>query len=351
MAVVFLAGTVLLRGVPLSTRAAWLVAGLLQIGEVLLVHPTANIKAFVYQQQSPWPALQPGVATVTAGVAALARAIGTFELDLPILFGVGVASFFFLRRDRRFLVALFLVQLGLVVLLATYQADQLRPRRFIMVDCYCLVAIAWMYREAPASPRRLLAGLLVLGNVWQGLGLVRFVPMPFALGASFTMPYTYSRDGVGSVTFPHVDWARDLRQEVDAGHRLLLLYNLDCYPENFTNPSGVLERLYLGLGHERFVDSVFVFGSRACRYCCLPIHPLADFQSFLDGVRADGPTPPATLAIYYPTMCNGPGAEHPEVDALLAELGRRFRLRPTPSAGTVAVRIAIDGEQPTGRPR
>ena len=208
VAVVFLAGTVLLRGVPLSTRAAWLVAGLLQIGEVLLVHPTANIKAFVYQQQSPWPALQPGVATVTAGVAALARAIGTFELDLPILFGVGVASFFFLRRDRRFLVALFLVQLGLVVLLATYQADQLRPRRFIMVDCYCLVAIAWMYREAPASPRRLLAGLLVLGNVWQGLGLVRFMPMPFALGASFTMPYTYSRDGVGSVTFPHVDWAR-----------------------------------------------------------------------------------------------------------------------------------------------
>ena len=165
------------------------------------------------------------------------------------------------------------------------------------------------------------------------------------------MPYTYSRDGVGSVTFPHVDWARDLRQEVDAGHRLLLLYNLDCYPENFTNPSGVLERLYLGLGHERFVDSVFVFGSRACRYCCLPIHPLADFQSFLDGVRADGPTPPATLAIYYPTMCNGPGAEHPEVDALLAELGRRFRLRLTPSAGTVAVRIVIDGEQPTGRAR
>jgi len=206
---------------------------------------------------------------MTAGVAALARAIGTLELDLPILFGVGVASFFFLRRDRRLLVALFLVQLGLVVLLATYQADQLRPRRFIMVDCYCLVAIAWMYREAPASPRRLLAGLLVLGNVWQGLGLVRFAPMPFALGASFTMPYTYSRDGVGSVTFPHVDWARDLRQEVDAGHRLLLLYNLDCYPENFTNPSGVLERLYLGLGHERFVDSVFVFGSRACRYCCL----------------------------------------------------------------------------------
>jgi len=80
---------------------------------------------------------------MTAGVAALARAIGTLELDLPILFGVGVASFFFLRLDRRLLVALFLVQLGLVVLLATYQADQLRPRRFIMVDSYCLVAIAW----------------------------------------------------------------------------------------------------------------------------------------------------------------------------------------------------------------
>ena len=93
----------------------------------------------------------------------------------------------------------------------------------------------------------------------------------------------------------------------------------------------MLERLYLGLGHERFVDSVFVFGSRTCRYCCLPIHPLKDF--------------------HYPTMCKGPGAEHPEVEALLAELGRRFRLRLTPSAGTMAVRIVIDGEQPTGRTR
>src|SRR5207302_97420 len=96
---------------------------------ILLSHSVEGYpwaSAFLPQQQSPWPALQPGVATMPAGVAALARAIGTLELDLPILFGVGVASFFFLRRDRRLLVALFLVQLGLVVLLATYQADQLR---------------------------------------------------------------------------------------------------------------------------------------------------------------------------------------------------------------------------------
>ena len=45
VAVVFLAGTVLLRGVPLSTRAAWLVAGLLQIGEVLLDHDARTLVA------------------------------------------------------------------------------------------------------------------------------------------------------------------------------------------------------------------------------------------------------------------------------------------------------------------
>ena len=347
VAVVFLAGTVLLRDVPRPTRTAWLVAALVQLGEVLFVHPTANINAFVYQRSSPWPAFHPGLGAVLAGVVAAAKAIATLELDLPVLLAVGVASFLFFRRDRRFLVALLLVQLGLVLLLATFQADQLRPRRFIMVEGYCLVAIAWMYREASALPRRLLAAVLVLGNVWQGSELIGFVPIPFAMGTSFTMPYTYSREGVGSVTFSHVDWAHALRREVEKGRRVLLLYNLDCYPENFTNPSGVLERLYLRLGHERFVHSVFVFGSRSCRYCCLPIHPLGDFGSFLDGVHPGGPTPPAGLVIYFPTMCKGPGAEHPEVDRLLVELGRRFRLRPTPSPSPVAVRIVIDGEQAT----
>ncbi|HYV57169.1 MAG TPA: hypothetical protein VE911_06485, partial [Candidatus Nitrosopolaris sp.] len=346
VAVVFLAGTVLLPRVPRSTRAAWLVAALAQLGEVLFVHPTANINAFVYQRSSPWPAVHPGLGAVMAGVAAVARAIATLELDLPVLLAAGVASCFFFRRDRRFLVALLLVQLGLVVLLAIFQADQLRPRRFIMVEGYCLVAIAWMCREASAVPRRLIAALLVLGNVWQGAELIGFFSIPFA-GTSFMMPYTYSREGVGLVTLAHVDWAHALRREVEEGRRVLLLYNLDCYPENFTNPSGVLERLYLRLGHERFVRSVFVFGSRACRYCCLPIHPLTDFEGFLDGVHPGGLTPPADLVIYFPTMCKGPGAEHPEVDGLLVELGRRFRLRLTPSSSPVAVRLVIDGEQTT----
>jgi len=216
VAVVFLAGTVLLRDVPRSTRTAWLVAALVQLGEVLFVHPTANINAFVYQRSSPWPAFHPGLGAVLAGVVAAAKAIATLELDLPVLLAVGVASFLFFRRDRRFLVALLLVKLGLVLLLATFQADQLRPRRFIMVEGYCLVAIAWMYREASALPRRLLAALLLLGNVWQGSELIGgFVPIPFAMGTSFTMPYTYSREGVGSVTFSHVDWAHALRREVE----------------------------------------------------------------------------------------------------------------------------------------
>src|SRR5262249_6984401 len=349
VSVVFLAATVLLRDVRRTTRAAWLAAALTHLGEVLFVHPTANINAFVYQQSSPWPAFHPGLGAVVAGVVAVAKAFAKLELDLPVLFAVGVASFFFIRRDRTFLVALLLVQLGLVGLLASFHADQLRPRRFIMVEGYCLVAIAWMYREASVLPRRLLAAVLVLGNVWQGAELVGFVPIPFVPGTGFTMPYTFSLDSVGSVTFSYVDWAHALRREVEEGRRVLLLYNLDCYPENFTNPAGVLERLYLRVGHERFVQSVFVFGSRACRYCCLPIHPLGDFQDFLDGVRPGGPTPPAILVIYFATMCKGPGAEHPEVDRLLVEIARRFRLRLTPSPSPVAVRIVIDGEQATAR--
>src|SRR5262249_13741483 len=74
VSVVFLAATVLLRDVRRTTRAAWLAAALTHLGEVLFVHPTANINAFVYQQSSPWPAFHPGLGAVVAGVVAVAKA-------------------------------------------------------------------------------------------------------------------------------------------------------------------------------------------------------------------------------------------------------------------------------------
>ena len=106
----------------------------------------------------------------------------------------------------------------------------------------------------------------------------------------------------------------------------MLLYNLGCYSESFTNPVGVLERLYLGLGHERFVQSVFVFGSERCRYSCLPIRPQAEFSSFLQ-------TLPRETAAYYDTECARTGGHGKDVTQQLALLRERFTGVDAPGGG------------------
>src|SRR5262249_17895442 len=163
-----------------------------------------------------------------------------WDVDLPILLVGGALSFLFFRRDRWLLLVLLLMQLAGFLLLAMSGAMSVRPRRFHLVSCYCLVALAAMYREAGPLPRRALVALLLAGNVWQGMNLSQFVRTPFPReGEAFTEPYVRSYDGVGIVTLPSVAWFRDLRARVEAGERLLLLYNFSCYGENFTNPNGV----------------------------------------------------------------------------------------------------------------
>ena len=148
---------------------------------------------------------------------------------------------------------------------------------------------------------------------------------------------------MGLVNFPEVNWLHELRARVKGDERLLLVYNFDCYAENFTNPSGVLERLYLSLGHERFVHSVFVFGSKSCRYSCLPIRPLTDLGTFLDSVRPDGSTPPATLTGYYDKKCRVLGNDAKEPDRIFSIIRERFRIRPMSPPDARFLRFTIKG--------
>lgn len=111
-----------------------------------------------------------------------------------------------------------------------------------------------------------------------------------------------------------------------------------------TNPEGLLERLYLSLGHQRFVRSVFVFASESCRYSCLPIFPLTDFETFLDGVRLDGPTPPATLTAYYDQRCKGMGNDAKEADTMFAIIRQRSQIRPVSPSGARFLRFTIEDE-------
>jgi hypothetical protein len=347
--VVFFASALLTRDVALPTRAIWLLAGAIQLTEVVFIHPSADVQAFAFQRGSWWETVGPSLTALAGGLRGVVESIFIRDgrrvdpADLPILFAAGILSFFFFRRHRWLLLLLLLVQVGLFVLLGMY-GTEIRPRRFIMVSCSCLVSVAFMYREAAPLPRRALVGLLLVGGLWQGIDLFRFVQVPFPpTGYGFTMPYMYGREGVGLVDFQAVDWSRQLRANVEAGERLLLVYNFDCYAENLTNPTGVLERLYLSLGHERFTRSVFVFGSESCRYCCLPIRPLADFGPFLDGIRPEGPMPPATLTAYVDQQCNVLRSAVKEPEMMFATIRQRFRIRPESLYTARFFRFKIEG--------
>lgn len=348
-ALVFLVAAIVQREVPKLTRAIWALGGAFQLYDVLFWHRTANMQAFAVQRGGAGSSSIPlDLATLARGAGHLAESVVGLRLDLPVLVILGLTSLLWLRRDRLLLLAMFATQLGLVFLLAMGQSetqDQLTPRRTMTVACYALVCVACAYRDAEPARRRLIVSVLLVGNLWQAIELVRFIRTPLpATRYVYTLPSLETRDAVGSVFVPETDWFRDLRARAEAGERLLLLYNLDCYPENYTNPAGVLERLYLSLGHERFVRSIITFGSQACRYSCLPIRPLAEFGKFLDGIRQGGETPPATLAVYYDQTCTDFGSGK-EASVMLAIMQQRFRTTRTSPPDSPFLRFTIDGPE------
>jgi hypothetical protein len=335
---VFLVAVVLMRRVPIATRAIWLVAAGVQILEAGWIHPSPSSTTFFGERLGHLDA-----AVLWAGVTRFAQALWGF-FDLPTVWVLGVASFAFFHRDRGLLLVLLLLHAGFLVFLAIpvgiTTADALRPRRFVAVDGYCLVAIGCMLREASVTARRAFVGLLILGNVWQGVDLYRFVRAPRA-DPEFPLPYTSSSEGVGLASHTSIDVSRALLDRLEAGERILLLYNLSCYPENVTNPQGVIERLYLSLGHERFVRSVIVFGSTACRYNCLPIRPLGEWPAFLDGLQADGTPQSEAITVYYPKICRVSGMGGEEMEEMVAQIRARFPIMTEELAAPHIVRLRL----------
>jgi hypothetical protein len=347
--VVFIVAAVLQRDASPIMRFAWLIAGSAQLVDAVLIHPSANFPGFgITKDVAGHPAF--GISALGRGLKTLVTSLATFDLDLPILLGAGFLSLLFFKRDRWFLLVLLLVQIGAVFMLATSGPGVMRPRRFILVSCYCLVCILSMYREAGPRPRRMIIGLLLIGTSWQVANLLHFIGVPLSSQVEgFSEPYVHSGEGVGLVLFPYVDWAEEMRSRVEAGEQLLLVYNFSCYGENTTNPVGVLERLYLALGHERFVRSMYVFGSQTCRYSCLPIRRLEELGPFLEGIRSDGPTPPTGLVGYYPQDCAQMDMKADELRRIYETISQRFLLRTTMPRPNL-LRFTIAGERDGGDP-
>ncbi len=204
------------------------------------------------------------------------------------------------------------LQLGLVILLAASGPDLLRARRFMIVEGMSVVVLLAGLRTAPPVARGLLLALLLAGNAWALRDLAVFLRQSHPVG--FSVPGVASPEGVGLVDFAAVSWAQGLGTRAGAGERVVLLHSQWCPTESLTNPVGVLERLYLTLGHERFVRSVTALAV-PCRYVCLPLPSEADFPAHI-----------ATLApgqrIDLDETCREQMAHQ------LAALQERFRLTP-----------------------
>jgi hypothetical protein len=290
--VVFLAGAVLLGEVPVLARLLWLATGAFQLHTVL-VHPSAATFAFM---STPIPSVWP-VVEATGRVMTDVFFV-PHGLDLPFLLAAAVVALVALRRDRLFLATLLAVQLGLVVVLAMNSPGELRPRRFLVVGYCALTLVAAAFRgDARPRAHAAIVVLLVAGTVGQVGNLVAFARGPRP-AVDYPLPYTYSQADY-MVPRPPIDWAARMGDEVLAGDTVLVVYGRFAYDENATNPTNVLERIYLRVGHERFVRSVLVFGSLPCGYDCLPLRPLSDIDRALADITPDGPILPSSVHLYY----------------------------------------------------
>jgi hypothetical protein len=330
---VFVAGALLAPGATLPARLVWLVAGAAEVAMVFY-YPSMNVGAYV--TRAPY-----SVEGILEGLRIVASMTFVQQyLDLPVLVAAGLVACLVPSRRRLMVAALLALQILMVAVVAVSfpGASHVRPRRFVMVDCYALVLVALLVADAAAAasrPLRLVrttvVALLVMGSAWQLLDLARFVATPFPRESgrfAFTLPYSQSQvDYMVSVEI--VDWAEELVERVQRGERLVLAYNLDAYDENITNPSGVLERLYLRVGHDAFVRSVLVFGSHDCRQStCLPIRPLVDLEPALDELRRGGPQALAHLTGYAVKQLASDGPLFlAERARILGALERRFDLQ------------------------
>jgi len=284
---VFVLGAVLLRGVPAGMRLVWLGAATLQISEVFL-YPSQHVSAY-----SGIVGLHVG--TVLARIGGIAAMLFVSPwLDLPVLAVAAILACLRMTRTRALLLALCVAQLGLVVLVGLRESGlaEVRPRRFLTVDFYLLALVVSLWGEANAARlKRVIVVVLLAGNLWALADLVRFARTPWEpanAGAVFTLPFVSSQ--LDYMLWPtHVDWVLEMERRIDAGQTMLLVYGLDAYDENYSNPDGILERLYVRLGHRRFVESVVVFSSVPCHHDCVPVRPLSELEPYLDQLRAAGP--------------------------------------------------------------
>jgi hypothetical protein len=338
--VVLVLAAVCLPDVRPSTRATWLVCAGVWCW-LAVTNLSGNTARYAAMGMPP-------LSTLPLHAWSLARHFAQGGPDLPYLVVAGAIAAASVPRERWFWSALMLVQAGLVFLLAA-NAGILQgivavwPRRVLLLGFVALAACAAAFRRRAGGVARVaIVSILVLGNVGQAWMTARWAARPLdADGApeyAYALPYTHTpldpdvpvakaRALDSRVSFLLVRWHAEMEAELRQGRKLLLIYNLTSFDENATDPAGIIDRLYLGLGPERFSESVFVFGRHRIMTRELPIRPLETFGKFVDAI--------ADSDVYRAYWVHHPkddrdwavASRHREEVALMfTTLGARFRL-------------------------
>jgi hypothetical protein len=339
--VVLVLGALLERRAPWTTRTAWLAASVVQVIR-LLVQRGYNVD-YVLGGAGRGPG------ALAAAAVSVLHALLLPVVDVPLLIPLGIVALLFVRRHRWLLIGGAASQLLTVVLATAVDPAAIRPRRFLTTSFYCMTALAIAFREAaPDEGRRSLRRLVIVtallgGSLWQLADLWLFFRVPPS-GRTQPLPFTFSQDDY-TVAAAATDLAKRVRREVGAGLRVVMLYNLSS--ETLADPAGLLERLYLSMGHGAFVRSVLSFGSSRCRggagpsartrYDCLPIHPLGDSEHDLAALAAEGTQ---AVAYYKKRLA---GRRHvQEAAVVLGALDHSFVLRPERDPAPGFGRLRLD---------
>jgi hypothetical protein len=329
--VLFLAAAVLLPGVPWKTRTVWLAAGGWQWW-LAVHHLNFNTTRFHAMTVPALPDLWSRLGVLWGRILRL-------EVDLPVLLVAAVASVVVARRHRGFWTVMLVVHATLILLVAVNEGVLLGPlavwsRRTLLLSYLCVAAIIAVYRDRPPAMSAII-GLLLCGSLWQVVDTARWARRPLNPidDRDFTLPFVTSAIDY-DVPFLPVRWFQEMRDQIDGGKQVLLVYNLSASDESPTNPAGILERLYLHFGHQRFVDSVLVFGSQVERNIVLPIRPMSTLGAVLDALD--------------PTEVVGYRMEHP-ADAGTLESAGRFRVESATILAEVMARFRFDIDGPVRR--
>ncbi len=331
LTVLFIVGAIVERAAPAATRLAWLAASVLQAARLLLQRGY-NVDYVASGTAAGWPSL-------LAAARRTAQALARPEVDLPLLVPLAILALPFTRRHRWLLAAGLFSQLATLVLAGAVEPEALRPRRWLTTTFYAIAILAVAFKDsfagggrARALVRRTVVAALAAGGAWQAADAWLFFTVPPA-GRTHPLPFTFSKDDY-FVAAPVSDLAAEVESEVAAGRHVVLLYNLSS--ETPADPAALVERVYLTLGHERFLASVLSFGVRRCRLDCQPILPLEGIPAALTSL-ADSREP--AVAFYKKAL---DPRRHVEESALVLDaLAERFSIRPETDPAPGFGRLAL----------